>query len=90
MIQEVLVLLACISNKGCTNATQLYYDSNPKIEQIIKKNERIMLRQLAPEVIAVAPYILVWGTGRGNFRINRNFLISVNRETTVLVYYKTF
>lgn len=90
MIQEVLVLLACISNKGCTPTVSLYYDSNPKIEQTVKTNERIVLKQLAPEVITVAPYALFFATGRGSFRLVKNTVLTVGRNNVLITIYKTF
>lgn len=88
MIQELLVLMACIQNQGCNQTTNLYFKNNPSVEQMVKHKEKLAMNYLAPTVIEVAPYVLITATGKGSFRLNKSFNLQIYQKSQqVLILY---
>lgn len=86
MIQELLVIIACTHNSGCTETMALYYTDHPGIEKLIDKNKRYVNKTIGPEAVFIAPYALVAAGGQGSFRLNKYMSVKLSRNTEMIVF----
>jgi len=88
MIQESLVILACMSNRGCYQTTNLYYDYNPQTKEMINKHKDHLARYAGPEAVVLAPFVLLATRGRGSFRLTKYFSLSLSKNDANLLIFK--
>ncbi len=86
-MQELLVILACLSSKGCSETTGAYYQSHPELQEMVRMNERKIKNFVGPIIVeAAAPIFFVAQGGTGNFKIYGPLSLKVQKyQDTMLV-----
>jgi hypothetical protein len=80
-MEEILVIFACLSSKGCTETSNLYYNTHPEIRQILKNSEDELKRRSNPFFISyVGPAIVAVAGGTGTVKINKHFNLQLNKD----------
>lgn len=88
MIQEFLVILACSQNAGCSQTTSSYYQTHPAVKQSIQTASDTTKKAVGPEVVAISPAILLMGTGKGTFSVNKYISIQITTKDTKMILFK--
>ena len=91
-MQEFLVVLACLSNKGCSETANAYYQAHPEIKQMVKRQEERVKEYVGPVVVTYAsPMFFVAAGGSGNFKLYGDFSLKVdNYKEATLIFSKGF
>lgn len=88
MIQELLVLLACSQNAGCSDTTSQYFEANPKARQIVYEHRDKMKRVLPPSIVSITPVALFLVRQKGNFYVTRNISLQLLEQDRLFVVFK--
>jgi hypothetical protein len=93
-MEEVMVALACLMHKGCTETSQAYYASKPELVELVKVKEKKIKENMPPIVVQyVAPTALVaFFPKQANItiRLTRDFSLTYRVDRTTLNYSWTF
>lgn len=86
-MQELLVILACLSSKGCSETSGAYYQAHPELQEMVKLNERRVKNFVGPIIMeSAAPILFLAQGGTGNFKIYGPLSLRVKKyEDTMLV-----
>lgn len=86
-MQELLVVLACLTSKGCSETSGAYYQAHPELQEMVKMNERRVKNFVGPIVVeSVAPVFFLAQGGTGNFKIYGPLSLKVHKyQDTMLV-----
>lgn len=88
MIQEFLVVLACLSDKGCSPTSTAYYHARPEVKEMIELQERRIKQWVGPQIVErAAPFVFIAAGGTGNFKLYKNLSLEIkNFNEPKLVY----
>lgn len=87
VITEALVVLSCVTSKGCQQTSDHYYVTHPELRQIVKYDEEKIKNYLGPFIIeGIGPVLYAAAGGTGTVRLNRYFSLQINRDTNTLSY----
>lgn len=87
MLQEALVIFACINSTGCQETSGHYFNTHPEVRQIAKYPERIAKKYVGPYVVeSIGPLIYMAAGGTGTIRLHRNWSLQLSKETGTLSY----
>jgi hypothetical protein len=76
---EGLVILACISGKGCNESLTSYYVTHPSLVEYVERNERDVKKLLNPYVIEyILPMAAFITNTSASFRIYNGFSLVAN------------
>ncbi len=91
-MQEFLVILACMSGKGCNETSSAYYQSHPELRHMVEMNEKKIKDFCGPIVVeSAAPIAFVAAGGTGNFKLYGDFSLQVKQYTQpMLIFSKGF
>ena len=85
MVQELLVVLACLNSKGCSETSGHYYNTHPEVKELVKEGKDSINAVLGRKFVdIVGPFILVTAGGSGTIRISKGLSLQGNKEKTVL------
>lgn len=88
---EVLVVLACTMDKGCTETSTAYYNANDSLQQLVRRQEKLISDELPPIVVQyVAPYAVYTLGYKSIFKVTRNLSIGVGKYERNFLYTTTF
>lgn len=87
MLQEAVVILACVTSKGCSQTSGHYFNLNPDTKKIIKRQEKKIKEYIGPDLpTVVGPGLFLAVGGTGTIRLNRYFSIQTGPKKTILTY----
>ena len=90
-MQELLVVLACVSGKGCVETAGHYRQSNPQIQEMIYYSEQVARKHVPQYVIQYFAPVVAYSAGYdGNIALTRSFGLKVSRRTQSLNYTYSF
>lgn len=88
---ELLVLTACLYQKGCTDTASVYYASKPELQQMVFKVENRAKAMAGPLLFNyVAPVILMVAGANGAIKISSHVNLEFSRQSTALIFKKDF
>lgn len=90
-MEELLVIAACLSNKGCNETSKAYYNVNPTVREYIENVETNSKKLINPFVLEYAGPLVLMSTGTDiSVKLNRTFSIKKDKETISLIYKEDF
>lgn len=91
-MQEILVVIACLSGKGCNETSNAYYQAHPELRKMVEMNEKKLKNFVGPIVVeSAAPIAFVVAGGTGNFKLYGNFSVEIKQYTQpMLIFSKGF
>ncbi len=90
MLAELLVVTACLQDKGgCTESSSAYYKSNKDLQTVVEHAEDYGKRIVNGNewiVYAATPFYAALSGQQANFKLSRQWLLGVNvkKENIVL------
>lgn len=88
MIQELLVMLACAQNSGCTETTNAYYATNPAVKERIKHGERKVKTLAGPTAVALSPIVIFTVKKQATINLNKYFSLQIDRKQDSIILLK--
>ena len=86
-----MVALACIGSKGCTETSNLYYQTHKELREIMSVNEEKVRKVVGPVIIeSVGPAFFVLAGGTGNLKIYRGLSLQFDKNKSNLIYGVSF
>lgn len=85
MITELIVLLACTQNAGCSQAQSAYFSTHPEFKQIIKTKSKEIKENIGPTLIYAAPFIAFSINGKATLHINKYVGLQMNNNEQSLI-----
>lgn len=91
-MQEFLVILACMSSKGCETTANAYYQSHPELKHAVQTSEEKLKKIVGPTVVAYsAPAFFLAQGGSGTFKLYGDFSLQVDKyQNGMLIFSKGF
>ncbi len=90
-MKELLVLIACSYNQGCTDAARLYYEQSPELQVVAANIERKGKQALGPVVSEYGLPVLGAAVGRPiNVRLTNTLYLKMEKEAINCVYTYSF
>jgi hypothetical protein len=88
---EILVVIACLTGKGCPESAALYYDTHPELQSVKQVVEDKYISKI-PDFIKnlIVPAIAIGGGASGSIKIDENFSIQGNKDEQTIVYNLSF
>lgn len=87
----MLVALACIGSKGCSETSNLYYQTHKELRETILINEEKIRKVVGPAIIESAgPVFFVLAGGTGNLKIYRGLSLQFDKNKSNLIYGVSF
>jgi len=84
---EVLVILACVTGKGCAETSTSYYNTSPALRDLVKDNEVKVRQVLGPYVVEYVVPVMGLGVGSSSYiKINKNFSTKLENNVVYLKY----
>ncbi len=91
MIQELLVVISCLKAQGCAQTSQAYYATHPQFNQFIRDNRDKVKHYIGPEVVAVAPIIILQASGQATFHISKHLSLQLdNNHNKSFIFHFSF
>lgn len=91
ILEEALVIFACMNSTGCAETSSQYYVVHPEVKRYIQHKENAAKNYVGPGVIeTIGPFVYVAMGGTGNLRISKNFSFQLKREESMLTFRKDF
>ncbi len=88
---ELLVLLACLKNSGCNEASTAYYVYKPEVRQQLDVLERKARYIIGDGLATYAAPILVYGAGgTASFRVVGHINFQVSSTSKNLIFERNF
>ena len=85
MLEEALVIFACLNSKGCSETSSLYYNRRPEMKQVMESHERKLKKVIGPTVVELlGPVLFVAAGGTGTVRIDKTFSLQINKQSSIL------
>jgi hypothetical protein len=90
-MEETLVVVACLYQKGCSESASVYYKSRPALQEFVLKVENRAKATVGPTLLNYGAPILVFAAGgQGSLQVSKNVSIKVSKEFTDLTFKKDF
>jgi hypothetical protein len=90
-MEEALVALACLSGKGCSNTTTLYYNQHPALKQFAAKKEQEIKQYVPDFVISFCLPIAAVAVGQKSLiKISKNVSLEMGTHENTFIYGITF
>ncbi len=90
-MEEILVLTACLYQKGCSDTASVYYEKRPALQEFVQINERAVKRTVPPILLDyLGPILLVSSGASATTQISKTIALKYNRETTLIVFSRGF
>lgn len=91
LLEEALVIFACINSTGCKETSTQYYSTHPEVKQMIERQERKVKEFVGPYLVeAIGPVLFVAVGGTGTVRLYKNWSLQISEETSMLSFRKDF
>ena len=88
---ELLVVVACLYGKGCSETSSTYYDSKPELQLFVKRTERRITATVGQATVTyVAPPLIFALGGSGIIKLNQHVNLQVNKNLFELKFNKDF
>jgi hypothetical protein len=88
-MSELIVMIACLYNKGCQQAGSAYYNSNPSLQELISSSETKAKQLAGPYVVEYAAPMTFMLLGQDAFvKIDRNYSVKLYDNNVTLKYIK--
>lgn len=90
-MEELLVVLACTSGKGCAPTASAYYESRPSLKEFVKHTEYQIKKNTHPTLYeyGIPAVLLSLGT-TGTTQLSKDFSVRYNRQFIELIFSKGF
>lgn len=85
MIQELLVMAACLEGKGCSQTTTAYYISNPNTKQMIQRANTRVKEAVGPETLAISSPLIFAVRGTGTFKLTNYWSLQLSTKDSNMV-----
>ena len=89
-MEEILVAFACLMKaQGCNEAAQAYYQQHPQLEELVRRQERLIDRTVPPMItqyIAPIAVLTVDPTRSLNVRLSNRLSIGYSKDNKTLLY----
>ena len=90
-MQEVIVLLACLYSKGCTEAREAYFSNKPEVAEELQIKENIVRNAVGPFVVNIAGPVTKLAVDREvYFKVNKNVNVKLNEQAISLQFVEEF
>lgn len=90
-MEELIVIMACLANRGCSEASKTYYFKHPSVKEYIDKNEQNAKKLVSPFILEYAGPLVLMSTGSDiSVKLNREFSVKTNKDTFAIIYKKEF
>ncbi len=88
MLQEAVVILACVTSKGCSQTSGHYFNTNPESKKIMKKHEKKIRDYIGHEeaLLVIGPTLFFAAGGTGTIRLAKNWNLQLNKEKAIISY----
>lgn len=91
LLEEALVIFACIHGTGCSETSNQYFSVHPEVKEIVDHEGRVIREYIGPAVVdTVGPMLFVVVGGTGTIRLNKYFSLQINKETGTLSFRKDY
>ncbi len=85
---EILVLLACATNNGCSPSVNAYYAENPKVREVTRYHTKRVKTMIGPTAVTFAPLVLLTAKGKASINLGHNIALQFsNRDSSALIIY---
>lgn len=86
-MEELLVVFACLNSSGCSETSNVYYQTHPEVREMIQDKERSIKKYAGPVMIeTVGPMIVVFSGGTGNLRLNHLLSLQFTKTNNKLIF----
>lgn len=90
-MEEILVITACLYQKGCPETASHLYNQRPQLQEFVMKTEARAKEVAGPLVTSyVAPVFVFAAGGTGTLNLYRNVSLKYNRSTFEMIFKKEF
>jgi hypothetical protein len=90
-MEEILVLTACLYQKGCPETASHLYNQRPHLQEFVSKTETKIKTLAGPFIVDyLTPTILFASGATGSVHLYRNLSMKYNRTTLTVVFKKEF
>lgn len=87
MLEEFLVIFACINSTGCQETSTRYFEVHPEVKALVKEHERKVTQIIGPKFLqTVGPVLYTAAGGTGTVRLSKHFSLQLNKEKGTLTY----
>ena len=87
MLQEAVVILACVSSKGCSETSSLYFTHNPDTKRYLKVQEEKIKEYVGPDLVTVVgPSLFFAFGGTATLKLTKNVSLQTGPKKTILTY----
>lgn len=89
MIQELLVIIACTQNSGCSPTTSAYYSEHPVIKQNIRNSTNTIKTLVGPTAVSLSPFVLFAVKQKATINITKYVSLQIdgNRDKLILLQF---
>lgn len=85
----MIVMLACLYNKGCAEAGATYYSKTPSLREFIVNTETTAKKLAGPYVVEYAGPIAFMSAGQDAYiKLNRQYSLKYYNDNITLKYVK--
>lgn len=90
-MEELLVVTACLYQKGCPDTASYYYNQRPQLQKFVNRTETEVKQIAGPVVVDYLTPVAMFAAGAsGTLYVYRNVTLKYNRESLALVFKKEF
>lgn len=91
MLEEALLVFACINGTGCQETSSQYYATHEEVREIGKNGEQKLTKYVGPAAIQViGPMVFIAAGGTGTVRIDKYFGLQVSSKSSILFFRKDY
>lgn len=91
LLEEALVIFACVNSTGCSETSSQYYATHPEFRSFVEYEEKRIRNYVGPQVLdTVGPVLFVVAGGTGTIRLNQYFGLQFSRSNGTLTFKKEF
>lgn len=91
MLEEALVIFACLNGTGCSETSNQYFAVHPEVKEVVDREGRVIREYIGPTVVdTLGPAIFVVAGGTGTIRITKYFSLQFNKQNGIISFRKDY
>lgn len=91
LIEEALVIFACLNNYGCTETSNRYFEIHPEVKVYVDRKAKQAREYIGPNLVdTLGPALFVVGGGTGIIHVHEHINLQLNKQSGTLVFNWSF
>lgn len=91
LVEELIVIFACLNNVGCTETSNQYFTVHPEVKTYIDREAKQAREYIGPKLVdTVGPVLFVIGGGTGIIHVQEHINLQMTRDSGKLVFSWSF